>query len=84
MKILRFLIVIVVLTFCVSCKKSENKKSLEKFDVSDDESNSQLPNKSDIAFYKAFDALKKTEYKLAGANVAHGAHELRLEAKAKG
>ena len=84
MKTLKFLILISVIGCFVSCKKSEDQKSVEKVAVVRDENSMELPNKSDVAFFKAFEALNKKEYQLAGEHVLHGAQELTAEAKAKG
>lgn len=84
MKTMKFLILMVAITCFVCCKKSEDKKDVEKIEVVKDENPRELPNRSDIAFYKAFDALNKKEYQLAGEHVSHGIEELTTEAKTKG
>ncbi|MEO5788974.1 MAG: hypothetical protein ACOH2D_07265 [Gelidibacter sp.] len=81
MKTLKFLILISVIGCFVSCKKSEDQKSVAKVAVVRGENNMELPNKSDVAFFKAFEALKKKEYRLAGEHVLLGVQELTAEAK---
>ncbi len=75
-------LLVLLVTMVFSCKG--NSKTEPQVDGVDDETVMELPNKSDLAFEKALEALNKKEYETAGAHLATGVKELTEEAKTKG